>query len=119
MIRVLIFALALAAVHAGAAEIKVLAGSAVDVPLRELIAQFERRTGHKVVLDSDGAIGAMAQRVENGEPADVLIVSPAQLAALEKQAKIVRGSSREVAKTGVGVFVRKGSPKPDIRWGGP
>lgn len=114
MTRVILFALALVAAHAGAAEIKVLAGSAVDVPLRELIAQFERSTGHKVALDSDGAIGAMAKRVEHGEPADVLIVSPAQLASLEKQARIVRGTSHEVAKTGVGVFVRKGAPRPDI-----
>ena len=112
--RALLLSLAFLASQASAADIKVLAGSAVDVPLRVLMPQFARATGHTVVLDSNGAIGAMAKRVESGEAADVLIVAPAQLAALEKQAKIEPGSVRRVAQTGVGVFVRKGAARPDI-----
>jgi molybdate transport system substrate-binding protein len=112
--RLLAFLLAALAAFAGAAEIKVLSGSALDAPLRPLIAQFESATGHRILLDADGAIGAMAERVARAEYADVLIVSPAQLAALERQGKIARGSVRELARTGVGVFVRKGAAKPDI-----
>lgn len=99
---------------AAADEIKVLAGSAMDEPLHVLIPQFERSTKHKVVMDSDGAIGAMAKRVENGEAADVLIASAAQLAALEKSGRVIAGTARQVARLGVGIFVRKGAPKPDI-----
>jgi len=114
--RALFLALAMSAIAAAAAaaEIKVLAGSAVDVPLRVLLPRFEQASGHKVVLDSDGAIGAMAKRLAAGEYADVLIVAPAQLAALEREGKVQAGTTREVARTGVGVFVRKGAPKPDI-----
>jgi molybdate transport system substrate-binding protein len=103
---------ACAATIAAAAELKVLTGSAMDEPMRELIPQFERASGHKVVMDSDGAIGAMAKRVENGEAADVLIASRAQIAALEKQGKV--SGAREIARLGVGVFVRKGVAKADI-----
>ncbi|MFN2645131.1 MAG: molybdate ABC transporter substrate-binding protein [Burkholderiales bacterium] len=106
-------ALAFAATVA-AADLKVLAGSALDAPLKVLIPRFEHASGHSIRLDSDGAIGAMAKRIEKGELADVLIVSPAQLAALEKHERIVAGSARQVARTGVGLFVRKGAPKPDI-----
>ena len=113
MHRVLI-AFAASALAAHAAEIKVLAGSALDAPLRVLVPQFERASGHKVRIDSDGAIGAMAKRVERGDAADVLIVSPAQLAGLEKQGKIEAATKRDVARTGVGLFVRKGAAKPDI-----
>jgi molybdate transport system substrate-binding protein len=95
-------------------EIKVLAGSAMDEPMRVLIPQFEHAAGHRVVMDSDGAIGAMAKRVEGGEPADVLIASAAQLAALQKNGKVLPGTTRQVARLGVGLFVRTGAPKPDI-----
>jgi molybdate transport system substrate-binding protein len=106
--------LALIAHGAIADEIKVLTGSAMDEPMGALVPQFERATGQKVVMDSDGAIGAMAKRVEGGEPADVLIASASQLAALEKNGKVLPGTSRQVARLGVGLFVRKGAPKPDI-----
>jgi molybdate transport system substrate-binding protein len=33
---------------------------------------------------------------------------------LEKQGKVVSGSRADIAKVGVGLFVRKGAPKPDI-----
>lgn len=99
---------------AEAAEIKVLSGSAVVPPMATLIPQFERSTGHKVMSDFDGAIGAMTKRIENGEAADVIIVSRPQIDSLEKHGRVIPGSAVEVGKLGVGVFVRKGDPKPDI-----
>ena len=99
---------------AEATEIKVLSGSAVVPPMAMLIPQFERSTGHKVISDFDGAIGAMTKRIENGEAADVIIVSRPQIDSLEKHGKVIRGSAVEVGKLGIGVFVRKGAPKPDI-----
>lgn len=103
-----------AAELAAAAEIKILAGSAIEPPMVELIPQFEQSAGHKVRFDFDGAIGAMAERVRKGEAANVLIVSGPQIAALENLGKIVPDSRADIAKVGVGVFVRKGAPKPDI-----
>lgn len=97
-----------------AAEIKVLAGSAVIPAMEVLIPQFERASGHKVVSDFDGAIGAMTKRIEKGEAADVVIVSRQQIESLEKSAKVIQGTRADLAKLGVGVFVRKGALKPDI-----
>jgi molybdate transport system substrate-binding protein len=99
---------------ASAAEIKVLAGSAVTPVMIELIAKFELSTGHKVLSDFDGAIGAMTDRVLKGEAADVIIVSGEQIDKLVRQGRVVPGSRVDIAKVGVGVFVRKGAPKPDI-----
>ena len=61
-----------------------------------------------------GTVGGMAARVENGEFADLIIASETQISALEKQSKVVLGSRTDLAKTGIGIFVRKGAPKPDI-----
>lgn len=97
-----------------AAQLHVLGGSALEPVLAELLPRFETRSGHKVSFDLNGAIGAMAERVQRGERADVLIVSAAQIDALEQQGKTVAGTKVDIAKTGVGLFVRKGAARPDI-----
>jgi len=95
------------------AELKVLSGSGVQPVMTEIIPQFERISGHKVIFDY-GTVGGMADRVQRGEAADVVIASGPQIAALEHQGKVIAGSRTDLAKTGVGLFVRKGAPKPDI-----
>src|SRR4051812_35967238 len=105
-------ALAIASAHAG--DVKVLAGSALDTAFAVLIPQYERASGDKVLFDGDGAIGQMAKRVEAGEAVDVLVVSRQQIQALEQKGRLVPDTTREVARMGVGVFVRKGARKPDI-----
>jgi len=97
-----------------AADIKVLGGSAVITVMEVLIPQFERASGHKVTADFDGAIGAMAKRIQGGEAADVVILSRQQIESLEKAGKVVPGSAVDLARLGVGLFVRKGARKPDI-----
>ena len=99
---------------AAADEVKVLAGSAVDTAFAVLIPQFESASGDKVLFDGDGAIGQMAKRVEAGEAVDVLVVSRPQIEALEQKGRLLPGTSRVIARMGVGIFVRKGAPKPDI-----
>ena len=99
---------------ANAAEIKLLAGSAVTPVMVELVAKFEQSSGQKVVADLDGAIGAMTDRILKGEYADVAVVSESQIDMLVREGKVLAGSRVDLAKVGVGVFVRKGALKPDI-----
>ena len=49
-----------------------------------------------------------------GEPIDVLVFPDAGIDALVKQGKIVSGSKVLLARSGMGVAVRAGAPKPDI-----
>jgi molybdate transport system substrate-binding protein len=113
-ISVVVFSLAATSIYlAAAADLKVLSGSGVQPVMSEIIPQFEQASGHKVVFDY-GTVGGMADRVRNGEAADVIIASEQQIAALEKQNKVLSGSRTDLAKTGIGIFVREGAPKPDI-----
>ena len=96
-----------------AAELTVLSGSGVQPVMAELVPQFEASSGHRVSFDY-GTVGGMAQRVGNGEAADLLIATGPQIDALEQQGKIIAGSRRDLGKTGVGIFVRKGASKPDV-----
>lgn len=98
---------------ANAAEIKVLAGSAIQPVMNDIVPAFERISGHRVVFDY-GTVGGMAQRVQKGERADLAVVSGPQMDALQTDGKILAGTRLDLGKTGVGVFVRKGDPKPDI-----
>ena len=95
-----------------ALDLKVLSGSGVQPVMSEIISGFETGSGHKVMFDY-GTVGGMAARIENGEFADVIIASDMQISALEKLSKVVLGSRTDLAKTGIGIFVRKGALKPD------
>lgn len=98
---------------ANAADIKVLSTQATEEAYRELVPQFEKASGHKVATTFTGTLGAM-KRLADGETYDLLIMSSSSIDELIKSGKIVRGSRVDLAKSGVGVAVRKGAPKPDI-----
>jgi molybdate transport system substrate-binding protein len=95
------------------AEIKVLFGSGVQPVMLELIPDFERSSRHKVTFDY-GTVGGVADRVQEDEAADVVIASAPQIVFLEQHGKVMAGSRTDLAKSGIGLFVRKGAPKPDI-----
>jgi molybdate transport system substrate-binding protein len=97
----------------GGAEIKLLAAGALQHALSELLPQFEKDTGH-VVSASYGPVGALADRLAKGEAADVAIVSDTQIDELQTSGKVVGGTRVDIARTGVGAFVRKNTQKPDI-----
>jgi molybdate transport system substrate-binding protein len=99
---------------AGSAEVKILAGSAIESAMLELMPTFEQSSRHQLNSDFNGAIGAMTDRVLKGEPADVVIVSESQVEILEKAGKVLPSSRTDIARVGVGIFVRKGAPKPHI-----
>jgi molybdate transport system substrate-binding protein len=98
---------------AGAAEIKVLSTQATEEAYKELVPQFEKASGHKVTTVFTGTLGAM-KRLSDGESYDLLIMSRQSIDELSQSGKVVAGSRTDIAKSGVGVAVGKGKPKPDI-----
>jgi molybdate transport system substrate-binding protein len=98
---------------AGAAEIKVLSTQATEEAYKELVPQFEKASGHKVTTVFTGTLDAL-KRLSNGEAYDLLIMARQQIEELSQSGKVVAGSRTDIAKSGVGVAVGKGKPKPDI-----
>jgi molybdate transport system substrate-binding protein len=98
---------------ARAAEMKLLCAVALHPAIDALIPDFEKSSGHKVVV-AYGTAGAVADRVQKGEAADVVISSVPMIDRLQAQGKAVAGDRVIIAKVGVGAFVRKGAAKPDI-----
>ena len=96
-----------------AAELKVLSTQATQETYRELIPQFEKTTGHKVTTIFTGTLDAQ-KRLAAGESYDMIIMAGPAIDAQIKAGKVTSGSRVDLAKSGVGVGVPKGAPKPDV-----
>ena len=108
-------AAAIAAISASAqaADIKIICSNGFQAVMHELGPQFERATGHKLVV-SYGLAAVLGKEIEGGESFDLAILAPPQIDALIKQGKIAADSRMVLARSGIGVMVRTGAPKPDI-----
>lgn len=108
-----LFGITAGSTTARAAEVKLLSASALHPAIDALIPDFEKSSGHKITV-AYGTAGAVADRVQKGEAADIVISSVPMIDQLQAQGKVVAGDRVIIAKVGVGAFVRKGSAKPDI-----
>jgi molybdate transport system substrate-binding protein len=100
-------------VAAEAAELKVFTSAAPRAILREMAPVFERETGHRLAVEYAFAAD-LKRRIEAGNPFDVAILPPDMADDLMRQGKLVTGSRVDLGRTGLGVGVRTGAPKPDI-----
>jgi molybdate transport system substrate-binding protein len=98
---------------AAGAEIKVLTAGAFKQVLLALLPDFERASGHKVTVAND-TVGALTKRIAGGEVFDLAVLTPKAVDDLAKEGKFVAGSRASLARVGVGVVVKDGTPKPDI-----
>jgi molybdate transport system substrate-binding protein len=103
---------------ANAAEVRVMISGGLTVAYKELVPEFERLTGNKVLTAYGPSMGttvnAIPIRLERGEPADVLIMVGYALGDLVKQGKVVADSRVDLVKSPIGIAVKSGAPKPDI-----
>lgn len=100
-------------VFANAAEIKVWTARAIATVLAEIGPQFERATGHKLIISSDLPT-AFARRANAGEPFDILISGSSPVDEWIRDGKIIAETRTDIARSGIGVGVRAGARKPDI-----
>jgi len=98
---------------AEAAEIKVLSTQATQEAYLELVAQFEKTSGHKVTTAFTGTLNVQ-KRLADGERYDMIIMAGPAIDEQIKLGKVLAGSRVDFAKSGVGLAVRKGAAKPDI-----
>jgi len=95
------------------AGIAMIASNAVREPCCELLPAFEHGTGHKVTASWGGTVD-IVKRVENGEVADIVIIPDVRIDDLITKGLIA--SRTDLVRSGVGVAVRVGVPKPDVSY---
>ena len=106
--------LILQGLSAEAADVKLIGADPMAGVIKELGAQFERDTGHRLIVKF--VSGPMVKReIDFGETFDVAISVTPVIDALIGEGKLVAATRADLAYAGVGLGVHAGAPKPDIR----
>jgi molybdate transport system substrate-binding protein len=93
--------------------VSVLSAGAMSEIVRELGGAFERATAIKVSVQFTRS-GVVKDRVANAEAFDVAITTQAAIEQLAVGRHIVAGSAAVVARSGIGIAVRAGAPRPNV-----
>lgn len=96
-----------------AAEVKVWAGGVVRPVLEAFRPDFERNSGHTLVIDY-GSSPEFQRRLAEGKSFDVAILVPATIDAWIKSGTVAAGSRSNLARAGLGVAVKAGAAKPAV-----
>lgn len=112
-IRALAGALALISAAAGAAEVKVLSGGAVEPGLHAFAAVAKRETGHDLKIQFN-TVPQIAKRLAANEVYDIVIASPAAIQAAAKDGKVVGDTAVPVGRVGAGIITRTDAPDPAV-----
>jgi molybdate transport system substrate-binding protein len=99
---------------APAAEISLLSSTAMREALEDLVPAFERKSGHKVVITFKSGVEVSAA-LRAGVQADLVVSTREAIDELMKEGRIFPNSRIDFARIRVGMAVRAGAPKPDIR----
>jgi molybdate transport system substrate-binding protein len=98
---------------ADAATLNVYSTIATRGALEELVPEFQKQSGQTLAI-TWGTGAMLAKRIEAGEPADVAILTRANIEELKKSGKIESGSDVTLAQSAIAIAIKSGAPKPDI-----
>jgi len=113
MLAAVVIAAVTGVVESHAAEIKVLSPIALRPVFDKIAPAFEQSTGHKLSI-SWGESGGMRADIEKGAAFDVAILTAGFVDDLIKQQKLDGSTRTEIARSGIGIAIRKGAAKPDV-----
>jgi len=104
---------------ASAADVYVMISAGFYGVYSELGPAFERASGHHLVTTRGPSLGdspeAIPTRLARGEAADVVILDGGSADELARRGLVQAGSKILLARSLVGMVVRAGAAKPDIR----
>lgn len=94
--------------------VRVLASNGVKAAMQELRPECERAIGHPLTLEFNST-ASLKDRINAGEGFDVAILASEAISALIKEGKIAGDSHRALGHSTLGIGIRAGAAKPDIR----
>jgi molybdate transport system substrate-binding protein len=94
-------------------DLRILSAGAAQGVVEAIRVPFRAASG--VDLDATfGAVGALAEKLRAGERCDVVILTAAMIADLERNAQVLPGTGAPLGRVRTGVAVRAGDPLPAI-----
>ena len=94
-------------------SLNILSGGAAQGLVASLAAAFKTKTGFDIAGEY-GAVGAMADKLRNGVPTDIVILTAALVAKLADEKLVVPSSIADVGLVETAVAVRAGDPKVSV-----
>ena len=92
---------------------KILCSNGVKSVMLALAPAWERKKAAPLAITWGSTLGLMKE-IKNGAAADLAILTDEAIDELIGSGKAVAGSRVDLARSGIGVAVRKGAAKPDI-----
>ena len=96
-----------------AAELSVFSAGAVKPALSALIDDYQKASGHTLVVEY-APVGVLLKRLSEGAQPDVLVVTTDVIDDLQRKGWTLPNSAVPLGSVGVGVAMRDGAKAPDI-----
>jgi molybdate transport system substrate-binding protein len=100
------------------AQLEVIISGGFSGPYKQMLPEFEKATGIKVITKSGASQGSGPKTIKAqlaaGITADVVILSREGLAELVEQNRILAGSDVDLAQAPLGLAIPAGNPRPNI-----
>ena len=96
------------------APVHVLVSNGVKAVIEDLQKQAEGAVKRPLAIEY-GTSSVIKGQIENGSAFDVAILTSDVIDDLARAGKIDPGTRMEIARCGIGIGVRSGAPKPDIK----
>ena len=94
-------------------SLNILSGGAAQGLVASLLPTFKERTGLDIV-GHFGAVGAMADKLREGVPTDIVILTAALVAKLAEEKLVFRTSIAAVGAVETAIAVRAGDPEVSV-----
>ena len=94
--------------------LNILSGGAAQGLVGSLAPAFKAQTGFDIAGEF-GAVGVMAEKLRNGTPADIVILTASLLAKLAEEKLVVAASIADVGLVETALAVRTGDPQVAVR----
>jgi len=94
--------------------VHLLVSNGMKGAMEELQSQIEREIGSPLAIQYSSTAG-LKKRIEAGEAFDATIITSEAVADLIKQGKLSGASRVDLGRSALGIGIRMGSAKPDIR----
>jgi molybdate transport system substrate-binding protein len=94
--------------------LKILSGGAAHGLVASLQPKFKAMTG--LELEGEfGAVGAMADKLRSGTPADIVVLTAAMISDLARENRVVAASIADIGLVETAVAIRAGDPPASVR----
>ena len=94
--------------------LRLLVSNGMKGTLEALQPQCEKAVGQPLAIQF-GSTASLKKRIETGEAFDVTIITTEAIGDLIKQGKLTAASRVDVGRSQLGIGIRAGAPRPDIR----